>query len=86
MKELLRIAVTFIVLALVYGAEGYVSNAIAHLNQAVNTANHINAKTFIEIQEWHRAMSTLKIAVPIMGIIILFATWWEPLKQLLRKK
>ena len=83
MKEL-RIAVTFIVLALVYSAEVYV-NATAHLNQSVNT-DHINAKTFIEIQEWHRAMSTLMISVPIMGIIILFVTWWEPLKQLLRKK
>jgi hypothetical protein len=41
--------------------------------------------TYIQIQEWHHAMITIRVLVPIVAIIAILAVWWEPLKQLTRK-
>jgi hypothetical protein len=76
MMQKLRIALTIITIVIVYAIETYANLMVPEIGNG--------PQSYIQLQEWHRAMTTIRVSVPIAAIVILFAIWWEFIKQLWR--
>lgn len=73
--KLLRIATTIVVIAIAYIAETYAS---AEVTQVISVQN------YLKLLEWHRAMITVMVSIPVIALVVIVAIWWNPLKQLCR--